>query len=566
MRLNTLGTALYGSTASHVFVDGVQPTDLSGFTPSTKWTWIDDTHIGGIINLGAGDKLYSVVTSTGVATVVDSFGGISVCGGGGVLAAFNTAAASKGVRTNVGGFGPFSLAGLGDTDETGLSVFVQNYASDFGLNTFSAAGTSLQVLTTQLTTGYIIRARNGIFGYQAQGGHIRNITTGVLQAYAPQTTTPFEIIPVTISGSQWVVEWTNANLVLRPATSGTGFVIASPGSAIFNPDAVELSPGIVRIGWCVNTAESQTSLRLADVNTATAAFSLGTTAGGGAPVFTTQPNLTQSSVTVGPVEGGSLSATKQPRHAIKDDAFVGGASGKRVYQQYWDQVGGQAVRPADLTQATGVIDPAHGGTGVTTGLSVLAGQNIIAGSTPLTALEDETESTLIGRGQGAGDGAPEEITLGAGLTMTGTVLSAPAGSGTVTNTGTLTDHALIVGNGGVDVSALASLGTTTTVLHGDAAGDPTFGPVSLTADVSGDLPYANLQPATAASFLLGRGSAGGAGDWQEITLGSNLTMTGTVLDSTGGGGGGCYIPMVDGSEPPNFITDGAGVLILVAYP
>lgn len=27
-----------------------------------------------------------------------------------------------------------------------------------------------------------------------------------------------------------------------------------------------------------------------------------------------------------------------------------------------------------------------------------------------------------------------------------------------------------------------------------------------------------------------------------------------------------WIPLVDGSEPPNFITDGAGVLILVAYP
>lgn len=30
--------------------------------------------------------------------------------------------------------------------------------------------------------------------------------------------------------------------------------------------------------------------------------------------------------------------------------------------------------------------------------------------------------------------------------------------------------------------------------------------------------------------------------------------------------GGSWIPLVDGSEPPNFITDGAGHLILVAYP
>ncbi len=119
---------------------------------------------------------------------------------------------------------------------------------------------------------------------------------------------------------------------------------------------------------------------------------------------------------------------------------------------------------------------------------------------------------------------------------TGTTVYTGTGSGSVTNTGTLTDHALIVGNGGVDVSALASLGTTTQVLHGNASGDPTFGAVSLTADVSGDLPYANLVPATAASLLIGRGSASGAGDFQEITLGSGMAMTGTVLSATGSGG------------------------------
>jgi hypothetical protein len=54
----------------------------------------------------------------------------------------------------------------------------------------------------------------------------------------------------------------------------------------------------------------------------------------------------------------------------------------------------------------------------------------------------------------------------------------------------------MVGNGSADAKVLASLGTTTTVLHGNAAGLPTFGAVSLTADVSGVLPVANFATGT----------------------------------------------------------------------
>lgn len=59
----------------------------------------------------------------------------------------------------------------------------------------------------------------------------------------------------------------------------------------------------------------------------------------------------------------------------------------------------------------------------------------------------------------------------------------------------------------------------------------------LTTGVTGDLPLANLTPASAASKLLGRGSAGGAGDYEEITIGSGLTMIATTLSATGGGTG-----------------------------
>jgi hypothetical protein len=45
--------------------------------------------------------------------------------------------------------------------------------------------------------------------------------------------------------------------------------------------------------------------------------------------------------------------------------------------------------------------------------------------------------------------------------------------------------------------------------------------------------YAKMQNVSAADKLLGRGNGGGAGDVQEITLGTNLSMTGTTLNVSG---------------------------------
>ena len=128
-----------------------------------------------------------------------------------------------------------------------------------------------------------------------------------------------------------------------------------------------------------------------------------------------------------------------------------------------------------------------------------------------------------------------------------------AAGGTVTHTlGPLTAGQLVIGNGGNDVSVLGTLGTATTVYHGNAAGNGSFAQVGLTTDVTGILPGANggtnsqyvsfTGPSGAVTFTLPNASASILTTNAAVTLtqggtGNNFSAIakGGLLSGTGAG-------------------------------
>jgi hypothetical protein len=136
-------------------------------------------------------------------------------------------------------------------------------------------------------------------------------------------------------------------------------------------------------------------------------------------------------------------------------------------------------------------------TGPAAGITVsngngVAGNPTLALADDLAALEGLTgTSTIYYR---SGTSAWTAVTIGTGLTFTAGTLDRAALTGDVT----------------------ASGGSNATTIANDA------------------VTYAKMQNVSAASLLIGRGSAAGAGDPQEITLGTNLSMSGTTLNATGG--------------------------------
>lgn len=423
---------------------------------------------------------------TNVISAASASGANALGAGNSVWAAeLNT----TGVRTNVGGLGPFTGAALGDVSETGQTAIIIRKDTAAGISVYDATG-ALEYTDDVVLTSRFVRMRQGMLAYQDQlGWHLIDVSAGAeLPGWLPRADIGL-LIPFLVDTTIWVLEYEiqTGLYTVRPFNTLTGWTI-SPGT-VYAVDIVGSSTTTARMAWSTSSSQARIELVLLDIDLVAGTTSLGTVSGT-SMAFATGPVLTSTAFPSSTSSGGMLPV--QSAKFLNEQGQVT-KPWRDALQNLSSGLGTVTTRVSNLPVSSAA--PSFGTIGT-----------VVAGSPGDTLALTSSDSTVTITPNQATK-TIDFVSPSTGITqLTGDVTAGP-GSGSQVAT---------IANDAVTFAKMQNVGANSFIAR--AAGS------------TGDLSAVALS----ASQLAGRGASG---DIAAIVLGSNLSMSGTTINAAAGGGG-----------------------------
>lgn len=217
-------------------------------------------------------------------------------------------------------------------------------------------------------------------------------------------------------------------------------------------------------------------------------------------------------------------------------SFIDTLNGLTASQQYFAN-GSTGTAPAFVSAtATHTLNiPLASGAGVTSGTISKANYDAFVAKVDgpassvdsVIALFDSTTGKLIKQATGTGVvHSTSGVYSVSNVVLTSEVSGIlPIANGGTNSSTALSGSSIMVSNGTSVIQG--SAGTTTTVLHGNAAGTPSYSAISLTADVSGILPRANGGTGLSAAGTIGNVLTSNGTDWISSPDADSIAIFGT---------------------------------------